>query len=55
MMDLPPALPIPLWRARHGKSEHYIKIRINKPIKEGEIIKCKIQEINGDELGAHLI
>ena len=39
----------------YGKSQHFTKIKIKDTIKEGEIVKCKITDINKDILSAHII
>ena len=39
----------------YGKSQHFTKIKIEDIIKEGEIVKCKITNINNDILCAKII
>ena len=39
----------------YGKSQHFTKIKIEDTIKEGEIVKCKITDINKGILSAHII
>ena len=39
----------------YGKSQHFTKIQIENTIKEGEIVKCKITDINHGILSAHII
>ena len=39
----------------YGKTQHFNKIKINNPLKEGEIVKCLITEINQNILSGNLI
>jgi threonylcarbamoyladenosine tRNA methylthiotransferase MtaB len=39
----------------YGKTQHFTKIKINDSIKEGEIVKCTITDINNDILSACII
>ena len=38
----------------YGKSQHYTKIRLNKNLKEGEIVNCIITDFNEDILKARI-
>ena len=39
----------------YGKTQHYTKVKINEPINEGKIVKCKITNIDNDVLEAVLV
>ena len=39
----------------YGKSQHFTKIKIQKSIKEGEIVKCMILDVNNGTLTAQII
>ena len=39
----------------YGKTQHYTKVKVNEPIKEGKIVKCKITKIENDLLEAVLV
>ena len=39
----------------YGKTQHFTKIQIEDTIKEGEIVKCKLTDMNKDILCAHII
>ena len=39
----------------YGKSQHFTKIKIKRPIKEGTIVKCRITEVNEYILNAQTI
>ena len=39
----------------YGKSQHFTKIKIKDTIKEGEIIKCIITDMNNGILIANII
>ena len=39
----------------YGKTQHYTKVKVNEPINEGKIVKCKITNIENDVLEAMLV
>ncbi len=39
----------------YGKTQHYTKVKVNEPINEGKIVKCKITNIDNDVLEAVLV
>ena len=39
----------------YGKSQHFTKIKIKEPIKEGEIVECIITGIHQDILQANIL
>ena len=39
----------------YGKSQHFTKIKLSNKVKEGEIVKCLITDLNNNVLNAQII